>query len=99
MGAIKNTLIKLIRGEDRVVMSDRAMNDDEAVEQQYLLPVEGQIYWMIDAYGDVHRVQYRDDLLMNKLLHNCNLFPTKNDALKASFAAKNARIIVFNKLK
>ena len=99
MGAIKNTLIKLIRGEDKVAMSDRAMNDDESVEQQYLLPVEGQIYWMIDAYGDVHKVAYRNDLLMNKLLHNCNLFPTKNDALEASFAAKNARIIVFNKLK
>lgn len=99
MRAIKNTLIKLIRGEDKVSMSDRAMNDDESVEQQYLLPIEGQIYWMIDAYGDVHRVQYRNDLLMNKLLHNCNLFPTKNDALEASFASKNARIIVFNKLK
>ena len=71
----------------------------EPVEQQYLVPIEGQIYWMIDAYGDVHRVQYRNDLLMNKMLHNCNLFPTKNDALEASFAAKNARIIVFNKLK
>ena len=71
----------------------------ENVKQQYLLPIEGQIYWMIDAYGDVHRVQYRNDLLMNKMLHNCNLFPTKNDALIASFAAKNARIIVFNKLK
>lgn len=68
-------------------------------KQQYLVPIEGHIYWMIDAYGDVHRVQYRDDLLMNKMLHNCNLFPTKNDALEASFAAKNARIIVFNKLK
>ena len=74
-------------------------NGNEVVEQQYLLPVEGQIYWMIDAYGDVHRVQYRNDLLMNKMLHNCNLFPTKNDALRASFAAKNARIIVFNNLK
>ena len=71
----------------------------EAVEQQYLLPIEGHIYWMIDAYVDVHRVQYRNDLLMNKMLHNCNLFPTKNDALEASFAAKNARIIVFNNLK
>ena len=71
----------------------------EQVEQQYLLPIEGQIYWMIDAYGDVHLVQYRNDLLINKLLHNCNLFPTKNDALKDSFAAKNARIIVFNNLK
>ena len=68
-------------------------------KQQYLLPIVGNTYWMIDAYGDVHRVQYRDDLLMNKMLHNCNLFPTKNDALRASFAAKNARIIVFNKLK
>ena len=74
-------------------------NKSNASEQQYLLPIEGQIYWMIDAYGDVHRVQYRNDLLINKLLHNCNLFPTKNDALEASFAAKNARIIVFNKLK
>lgn len=74
-------------------------NGNEVVEQQYLLPVEGQIYWMIDAYGDVHRVQYRNDLLMNKMLHNCNLFPTKNDALRASFAAKNARIKVFNNLK
>ena len=54
---------------------------------------------LVDAYGDVHRVQYRNDLLMNKMLHNCNLFPTKNDALRASFAAKNARIIVFNNLK
>jgi len=98
MGKIKSAFIKLIIGEDKVVMSDRAMNE-ELVEQQYLLPVEGQIYWMIDAYGDVHRVQYRNDLLINKLLHNCNLFPTKNDALEASFAAKNARIIVFNKLK
>ena len=71
----------------------------ENVKQQYLAPIEGQIYWMIDAYGDVHRVQYRNDLLMNKMLHNCNLFPTKNDALRASFAAKNARIIVFNNLK
>ena len=68
-------------------------------KQQYLLPIVGNTYWMIDAYGDVHRVQYRDDLLMNKMLHNCNLFPTKNDALRASFAAKNARIIVFNNLK
>ena len=67
--------------------------------QQYLLPIVGNTYWIIDAYGDVHRVQYRDDLLMNKMLHNCNLFPTKNDALRASFAAKNARIIVFNNLK
>ena len=74
-------------------------NKSNASEQQYLLPIEGHIYWMIDAYGDVHRVQYRNDLLMNKMLHNCNLFPTKNDALEASFAAKNARIIVFNKLK
>ena len=71
----------------------------EPVEQQYLVPIEGQIYWMIDAYGDVHRVQYLNDLLMNKMLHNCNLFPTKNDALEASFAAKNARIKVFNNLK
>ena len=71
----------------------------ENVKQQYLLPIEGQIYWMIDNYGDVHRVQYRNDLLMNKMLHNCNLFPTKNDALRASFAAKNARIKVFNNLK
>ena len=71
----------------------------EPVEQQYLVPIEGNLYWMIDAYGDVHRVQYRNDLLMNKMLHNCNLFPTKNDAMRASFAAKNARIIVFNKLK
>ena len=68
-------------------------------KQQYLLPIVGNTYWMIDAYGDVHRVQYRNDLLMNKMLHNCNLFPTKNDALEASFAAKNARIIVFNNLK
>jgi len=98
MGKIKSAFIKLIRGEDKVVMSDRAMNE-ELIEQQYLLPVEGQIYWMIDAYGDVHKVAYRNDLLMNKMLHNCNLFPTKNDALEASFAAKNARIIVFNKLK
>ena len=98
MGKIKSAFIKLIRGEDKVVMSDSAMNE-ELIEQQYLLPVEGQIYWMIDAYGDVHKVAYRNDLLMNKMLHNCNLFPTKNDALEASFAAKNARIIVFNKLK
>ena len=68
-------------------------------KQQYLVPIEGNLYWMIDAYGDVHRVQYRNDLLMNKMLHNCNLFPTKNDAMRASFAAKNARIIVFNNLK
>jgi hypothetical protein len=74
-------------------------NKNNPAEQQYLVPIEGHIYWMIDAYGDVHRVQYRNDLLMNKLLHNCNLFPTKNDALEASFAAKNARIIVFNNLK
>ncbi len=70
----------------------------EAVEQQYLLPIVGNTYWMINAYGDVHKVQYRNDLLMNKMLHNCNLFPTKNDALEASFAAKNARIKVFNNL-
>ena len=99
MRAIKNTLIKLIRGEDKVSMSDRAMDEEKVVEQQYLLPVEGNRYWMIDAYGDVHKVTYRNNLLMNKMLHNCNLFPTKNDALEASFAAKNARIIVFNKLK
>ena len=79
--------------------SDVKSDPPLAENQQYLLPIEGNIYWMIDAYGDVHKVQYRNDLLMNKMLHNCNLFPTKNDALKASFAAKNARIIVFNKLK
>ena len=102
MGAIKDVLIGLRKNSKRVYppFSNNKMPPPERiVEQQYLLPVEGQIYWMIDAYGDVHRVQYRNDLLMNKMLHNCNLFPTKNDALRASFAAKNARIKVFNNLK
>jgi len=40
-------------------------------KQQYLLPIVGNTYWMIDAYGDVHKVAYRNDLLMNKMLHNC----------------------------
>lgn len=99
MCIIKNSIKRFFVSDELVPIEELLNQKKEQVEQQYLLPIVGNTYWMIDAYGDVHRVQYRNDLLMNKMLHNCNLFPTKNDALEASFAAKNARIIVFNKLK